>query len=332
MKQKNNPLISVCIPVYNTERYLESCLTSVVEQDFTNFEIIVVSDCSKGRDEKGRNCKKICRAFQKKCKIPITFIEHHQNRGILEVRRTAFLASKGDYITYVDSDDQLCPNALHSLYQACTTYNADIVHGTSVGGTFNQNNEFTPSEKNRYSNISYETYENENILHAWLAEKRFTANVWGKLISRSLYQKAFEQIPYTTCNLAEDYLMFFFIGVNAKKYIGIKEKVYLYREVGGMSSGAKIDNLHKWKLLCSCSSVFTIISTWLEENKNADDTYPISNEIINMIKISTRIYLINNYQTYKNCIIPELKNQAYQMLCDYWGEHFVQSVEKEMEK
>ena len=59
------PLISVCIPLYNTEPFLAQCLRSVYTQDFESFEIIVVSDASKGKDEKGRKAKKIVKLAQK---------------------------------------------------------------------------------------------------------------------------------------------------------------------------------------------------------------------------------------------------------------------------
>lgn len=328
MKKRSLPIISVCIPVFNTERYLEGCLTSVLNQDFSDFEIIVVSDCSKGKDECGRDCKKIIKQVQKSTSIPINFIQHSKNRGILEVRRTAYFAAVGKYITYVDSDDILTPNALSSLYNACVQSGADIVHGTSVGGTFDENLEFTPSKQNRYSLITYETFENEQIIKEWLVGQKFTANVWGKLIARELYEKAFAEIPYTTCNLAEDYLMFFFLAVNAKKYVGIKDKVYLYREEGGMSSRRTIDTLHQWTLICSSASVFSIISTWLNDNKTESSELPIDSDVVDVIKRSTQYYLANNLMCFSNSVADSIKPEAYSMLCDFWGEHFVKKTEQ----
>ena len=102
------PLISVCIPVYNTELFLLQCLRSVINQDFADFEIIIVSDSSRGKDAQGRSAKKIVRLAQKECnsfrksknlsKVKIRFIEHRQNRGILEVRRTLCYEARGEYI------------------------------------------------------------------------------------------------------------------------------------------------------------------------------------------------------------------------------------------
>ena len=63
------PKISVCIPVYNTEPFLLQCLRSVITQEYDEFEIIVVSDSSRGKDEQGRSAKKIVRLAQKECNL-----------------------------------------------------------------------------------------------------------------------------------------------------------------------------------------------------------------------------------------------------------------------
>ena len=57
--EKSAPLISICIPVFETEPYLEACLDSVITQDFLSFEVVVVSDASRGKDSKGRSAKKM---------------------------------------------------------------------------------------------------------------------------------------------------------------------------------------------------------------------------------------------------------------------------------
>ena len=62
-----SPLITVCIPVFDTEPYLAQCLLSVYTQDFSDFEVVVVSDASRGKDEKGRTAKKIVKMAQKYC-------------------------------------------------------------------------------------------------------------------------------------------------------------------------------------------------------------------------------------------------------------------------
>ena len=313
-------LISVCIPVFQSEQYLEDCLRSVLSQNFDSFEVIVVSDASDGRDDKGRSAKKIVKSVTKECAklrkkqglepVPVRFIEHRENRGLVEARRTAFYESRGEYITQVDSDDQLEEGALKTMYEAAVSSGADIVHGNSDA----------VSPRNA---IIYGTVTGHDIFRRWLINSEITGTAWGKLIRRSLYQKAYETIPYTECNMAEDFLLFFFISLYATSYVGLETKVYRYRLHTGMSSDRKIDSLQKWKMICSSASVFTILIQWVAENPSG-----ILPDELDKLKGMTRFYLQNNLEQFHDTVIPELKPAAHQLLCDYWGEDFVNQITK----
>lgn len=332
--KKSQPLISVCIPLFDTEPFLAQCLRSVSRQDFSDFEVVVVSDASHGRDEKGRAAKKIVKLAQKECDrlrkaknlppVPFRFVEHRENRGLIEVRRTLAFESCGFYMTQLDSDDQMEEGALTALYAAATENNAsfDIVHGTSTAGTFDKDGNFLPAKENRCGKIFYGEIFDRELFRSWLIDGKFTANTWGKLIKRDLWLRAYENIPYTECNMADDVLLFFFLAQYAKSYRGIEAKVYRYRVNSGMSSTRKIDNLHKWKMICSTASVFTVISQWIE----AHEKELLSDEI-ERIRVMTRYYLANNIKQMRETVIPELQKEARAMLCEYWGAGFVEKIE-----
>lgn len=332
-----NPDISVCIPVFETEEYLEQCLRSVVTQDFPSFEIVIVSDASQGRDSQGRSTKKIVRSMEKESnrlrksagqpKIELRFIEHSENRGLVEARRTSVYEAKGKYILQCDSDDQLAPGALDALWSAATTLSGtspfyDIIHGSSTAGTFDSLNNFTPSKQNRYNAIHLGKLVGRSIFESWLLGREISSNTWGKLIKREIFLQAFDSIPYTECNMAEDFLLFFFISQNAKTYIGIENQCYRYRNNAGMTSTRKIESLQKWKMVCSAASVFTIISQWLQENPQR-----LTPPEVESIKRRTAFYLKNNLKQMKETVIPELLPQARQLLFDYWGQSFVEKIE-----
>lgn len=335
IKTQTEPLISVCIPVYETEPFLAKCLRSVYAQDFSSFEIIVVSDDSRGKDSKGRSSKKIVQQIEKEgnkyrktsrlAPVKITFEEHHQNRGILEVRRTLSYNASGQYIFYVDSDDEIVPDALSALWNATnqnTEVPIDIVHGTFVSGYYDKTDTFIPLEHKKCGAIYYGNLAGHDIFTSWV-NGNISGNVCGILILKNLVTSAFENIPYTECNMADDFLIFFFIIQQAQSYIGLPDKIYRYRINSGMSSGRKIDTLKKWQLVCSAASVFTIISTWIQE-KNASSEYHFSDEEIIRFRESAGKYLQNNIRQMNDTVVPELKDQAYEMLCDFWGKEAVE--------
>ena len=110
-------MISVCIPVYNSEKYLLKCLESLANQTFKDFEVIVIDDCSSGTNESGWNCKKICKVFSKQTKFKVLYYRSYRKLGCLESRRNATYHAKGDYIFFLDSDDSLKPECLEKLYK-----------------------------------------------------------------------------------------------------------------------------------------------------------------------------------------------------------------------
>lgn len=339
-RSKEAPAISICIPVFQTEQLLERCLASVAAQKetFTDFEVLIINDCSDGTDEEGRGTKQVVRRLSKKFGLPVKLISHSKNRGLFEVRRTGAINARGRYITQLDSDDMLVPGALKALYDTAVATDADLVHGHSTAGSV-VNGEWKVAEENRYSQIYYGTLEGHEVFRGWLIEKKFTANIWGKLVKRELYAATFEEIPYTQCNMAEDVLAFFFLGQKVKKYVGIQAEVYKYVVDTGMSSRRTIDSMHKFRMICSAASVFTIISSWLEEHKSAHGLteegrtvwrYPLAADEIKALKHRTRFYLYNNIMQMRQRVIPELQAEARAMLCDYWGEDFVAFVENDI--
>lgn len=112
------PEVSVIIPVYNTEQFLEDCLNSVLAQTFTDFEIIAVDDGSTD------NSAAIVKQFAAKDNRIV--IIHQENKGLSEARNTGIKAARGNWITFVDSDDMLAPRFLQKLWDAAKQNNASI--------------------------------------------------------------------------------------------------------------------------------------------------------------------------------------------------------------
>lgn len=317
--------------MYGTEPFLAQCLHSVFLQNFDSFEVIVLSDASRGKDEKGRNGKKItksvykeCRKIRKERKLPdvsIRFIEHRENMGLVEVRRSLLYYAQGKYISYIDSDDLLEPGALKSLFDAAEKFDADIVQGRSTAGVFRSDGLFIPAKKNLYANITIGTISGYDIIKTFLNAGELSGVLWAKLFQKSLLEKAFEQIPHIECNMTEDFLLFFFISYYAKKYAGIDSPVYRYRVLSGMSSSRKIDSIKKIRMVCSTASVFAVI---FESN----ELKALEENEINCVRRFSSFYLSDNIRQLRETVIPELRQEARAMLCEYWGSGFVEKVEK----
>lgn len=319
--------ISVCIPVYNTERYLVQCLESIMSQTFTGVvEILVLSDASSGREEKGRTAAKIVKAF--KNNLNIRYMENSQNLALIETRRRLVNEARGDFVFMLDSDDFLPQGAFEALYETAIKNDADIVQG-----------DFLTLDAQGKCHV-----ESFNEIHPYLGvidgrkifDECFCANkcrpvITAKLIRREVYVKAFEEIPYIRVHMAEEVIQYFFIALFSKKYVGIKMPVYNYRIGVGITT-KKISNLEDWRKVCSTASVITAIYGWIEEkNENGGKKILDENEIAAIQKLS-KAYCIDNVNQLRNHVVPELYEDARQMLCDYWGLDAVQNTEKFLDR
>lgn len=107
------PLISVVVPVFNVEQYLEKCIESILHQTYPNIEIIMVDDGS--TDNSGRICDEYCNQYDN------CHVIHKNNEGLGMARNTGLEHIRGEYVTFCDSDDWLDPELVEKLYESIET-------------------------------------------------------------------------------------------------------------------------------------------------------------------------------------------------------------------
>lgn len=105
----HDPLISIIIPIYNSEKYLRKCIDSVISQTFNDWEMILIDDGSTD------NSGSICNEYASDSRV---IIKHAQNGGVSKARNMGLRLAKGDYVTFMDSDDWLEPNAFEIYNRA----------------------------------------------------------------------------------------------------------------------------------------------------------------------------------------------------------------------
>ena len=111
--------ISIIVPIYNCEKYLAKCLDSIIRQDYSNLEVILINDGSSD------NSKSICEEFCKKDKRFILI--NKKNEGVSEARNTGLDIASGEYIIFIDADDWIEPNMCKVLLDSLNSNEADMV-------------------------------------------------------------------------------------------------------------------------------------------------------------------------------------------------------------
>lgn len=141
--ENNSDFVTVVVPVYNVEKYLNQCVNSILKQTYKNFELILVDDAS--TDSSGRICDDIAQ------QDPRVKVIHKENAGAGYARNSAMELANGKYITFVDSDDYVEPDLLERLMAGIKRNNAD----TCIGGWKRVNNDGTIIAVNEYVNTMY---------------------------------------------------------------------------------------------------------------------------------------------------------------------------------
>lgn len=219
--------ISIVIPVYNTSKFLNKCLDSVINQDIQEIEIICVNDGSTD------NSLEILEQY--KIRDERIIIVNKNNGGLSSARNKGISISKGKYILHLDSDDWLENQCLKSLYDYAEENNYDIV-------SFNFYREFL-SYRNEIKIFEFKNreFDSKEYLQSFLEEKEIPA-IWNKLIKSKIYKENNIEHPLGI-NLGEDLattprLIYF------SKKIGYLDKVYYhYRynidSITGIQNGSK---------------------------------------------------------------------------------------------
>lgn len=185
-KENTKNKISVIIPIYNVEMYLKRCLESVVNQTYTNLEIILVNDGSTDHSES------ICKEYESRYDNVIYY--YKKNGGLSEARNYGIMHATGQYIAFVDSDDYIDIRMYQYLLEDIEKYNADIA---TCGFQ-----EFTdvPIVDEVYTASQVEVLDKREGIKYLLLSDKYCNYAWNKLYRRSL----FEDIQYPVDMKMED--------------------------------------------------------------------------------------------------------------------------------
>lgn len=170
----NQPLVSVVIPIYNVEKYLDRCITSVVDQTYGNLEIILVDDGSPD------NCPAICDDWAKRDKRIKTV--HKKNEGAGRARNAGLDTASGDYVLFVDSDDYIDLSTAQKCVEALERDNSDIVMFGRVEVKSNGETKNKPIVTDKYFFADKEVTQ-DVLPGLFVSEKGFGVGVCGKMFN-----------------------------------------------------------------------------------------------------------------------------------------------------
>ncbi|NME43585.1 glycosyltransferase [Faecalicoccus pleomorphus] len=219
--------LSIIVPVYQVEAHIDECITSILDQTFRDFELILVDDGSLDR------CPAICDVYaQKDSRIRVI---HQKNQGLSAARNTGLQAARGDYIGFVDSDDFIEASMYEKLLDNLEREKADI----SVCGRYKVwgDKKIQEQKSNVYKVMDSAqalALMNTNVLGY------FDVAAWDKIYKRS----CFKGIEFPEGKLCEDWFVMYKLFFNARRIVYDSIPLYNYRQrTGSITHGKKVNTM-----------------------------------------------------------------------------------------
>lgn len=206
----NQPLISVIVPAYNLAHCIIDCIDSIEKQTYSNFEIIIIDDGS--TDETKNVCKKLAKVYSN-----IQVISQ-KNQGISAVRNLGIQESNGEYLAFIDGDDQIKETFLEHLYQRLITDSSDIAVCGYEEIRTSSCSDFVPSAQVLDSKTALTNY--------FIKQQDLDILIWNKLYKKSLFQNF--NIQYPVGQIHEDNLTTYKLFAKAKKISYLNSIEYYY--------------------------------------------------------------------------------------------------------
>ena len=199
--------VSIIVPVYNVSEYIERCILSIIKQTFNNIECILINDCTE--DDSIEKSLKLINNYTGNIKFKI--FNHKRNRGLSAARNTGTENANGEYIYYLDSDDEITPDCIELLVAETQKYNdIEMVMGNTLSIPYNSYYDI-PFNK-EYKHIT----DNNWIRRCTFGPfPRFQVNAWNKLLNKNfLLNKLVPVVSFAKINAGEVLIL---------QIIGIKE-------------------------------------------------------------------------------------------------------------
>jgi glycosyltransferase involved in cell wall biosynthesis len=269
----SRPLVSVIVPIYNIENFIDECVKSITHQSYTNLEIILVDDGS--TDSSG----KIADKYSAKDKRIRVF--HKHNGGLSDARNYGLLKAQGSLISFVDGDDFVTSDFIERLVVTLENDSSDIAC-CSYYKYFNQNKIMTSSKGN---GKHHETYTNIDAIYSSFGfHSPVKVLAWNKIYKKSIFDDNSIRFPKDKIN--EDNLTIYKLLFFANKISFIDDRLVYYRQRSGSIMHRKIDKK-------DIERRFDIISEtkyWLEEH--GIDSNNIIRRYRNMVFIAIVVELL----------------------------------------
>ena len=295
--------LSIVIPIYNVGKYVRKTIDSVTNQTYDNLEIVCVNDGSTD------DCPQMLSAYaaqDKRIKVV-----NQQNQGTYIARQVGVEAAEGDYIVFLDGDDELKPEACAQIVSMVNETDADIVQFGMTILADKHDDEFL-RWITRFLNPKKGVFEgSENMIRKCYVEEKLPWNVIGKAIRSSVAKQAFRDMDKVRFSGLDDYVSTLYIYLYANKLYSSERKLYNYNYGVGISYyKMKLDGFAKY--LLNYQGYETLRHYIEKRTEKGSEIYRIVDEVM-------REFILN-------AILNRTKNLSDEVSSQEWANEFAKTL------
>lgn len=304
IKNNENPLVSVIVPICNVEPYIHRCLDSIIGQTLKNIEIICVEDHS---DDRSAEILKEYADRDNRIKA----IFHATNLSTSQARKDGVAVSCGKYIMFVDGDDELCPDACQIASETIEKYGTDMVQfDTEVVNCAGVSEERIQMNQ-RFLFPCLEEIRAENLIFSCWKEKKMGFSLWNKIFNGEICRQAFADVEDGFYPKAQDLYAFFLIAYYSRSYMGIENRLYRYMFGIGVT-GSDYISIPKFDVMMTEKQIWECLVRFIDK-KQEQEKYK---EILDGIY---QHFLADCVSRWQNNLQTENISEGFDHLVDTWG-------------
>lgn len=304
-----SPLISIIIPCYNVEKYLDRCLDSIVCQTLNDIEVILVDDCS--QDYVPQMCDQWVKRDSR-----VKVIHKKRNEGLGFARNTGLNIATGEYVAFVDSDDYIVPSMYETLYDATENGKMDVVYcgvrQESALGKFQLINDFDQTvyfDKNNIDKVALSFVDKTDICTG-----RLYMSVWHGIYKKNIIDKNNIRFYSERSILSEDIPFQIEFCKNSKNIKFIPQ--YLYCYCYNQDSLSRSFNIQKFSAVINLRNLLLRLTHEYSEGKDMVDVefYSRIRNLLSVFIFSNNFSLKEKYNIVRKLCVNSIWNNLNTML------------------
>lgn len=289
MSSYGNELISIIVPVYNVEQYLEKCVDSIINQKYKNLEIILVDDGA--TDSSGKLCDELAK-IDNRIKV-----YHKENGGLSDARNYGVERATGDYIGFVDSDDYIDSEMYEELYEAIKKENVDVVE-CNLKIIYPDRVELFTEQK------YYNVYTKQEYLEEYLKIEKIFGSACVRLIKSDIAKK----LKFPVGKLYEDTYYAYDLIEKVDRYVIMNNPYYNYLMRENSITNTKFN-----------PRIFDLIEIVEKFRKTTYENYPGLKEAVDCRKMYAYFSVLNSILLEENY----RDNEYYSEILSYFKRNYI---------